>query len=64
MVDSLFLEAPFGEGGLFSARGDIAESDLISPWRVTGKGKWKFGERILEPVSYTHLRAHETGAYL
>ncbi|CAK0879867.1 unnamed protein product, partial [Prorocentrum cordatum] len=24
------------------------ENDLISPWRVTGKGKWKFGERILE----------------
>ena len=48
MIDSLFPEVPFGEGGLFSARGCIAESDLISPWRVTGKGKWNFGERILE----------------
>ncbi|CAK0892102.1 unnamed protein product, partial [Prorocentrum cordatum] len=41
-------EVPFGEGGLFSARDYFAEGDLISPRRVTGKGKWKVGERIPE----------------
>eukprot|EP00959_Pyramimonas_sp_CCMP1952_P370600 7761902-Pyramimonas_sp.AAC.1 len=37
MVDISFPEVPFGEGGLFSARDYIAEGDLVSPWRVTGK---------------------------
>eukprot|EP00969_Alexandrium_andersonii_P051439 2259720-Alexandrium_andersonii.AAC.1 len=33
-----------------------ANGDGDGPWSVVGDGEW--------PVSYTHLRAHETSAHL
>src|SRR5680860_1231826 len=36
----------------------------LSPVRTPGKSAWRTNQLYTAPVSYTHLRAHETDSYL
>ena len=47
-----------------SIRKNIAASKEKAAARNADRAKEKFKERGLSPVSYTHLRAHETDSYL
>ena len=65
---SLLLENESGAlsrvAGLFSARGYNIESLTVAPTEDPSLSRMTIvtigSDEVLEPVSYTHLRAHET----
>ena len=46
--------------GHFMAASQVSRDNI----KIKGKIKWFYTHKGSRPVSYTHLRAHETGAYL
>eukprot|EP00959_Pyramimonas_sp_CCMP1952_P039526 827011-Pyramimonas_sp.AAC.1 len=51
-------------GGMTADEGTIQKLCLVEPFGIDELEEFRRGVELVGPVSYTHLRAHETGAYL